>query len=79
MEKEIAELPLDRFLNCPSSLEVDRRISNVLGSDSEDKYKDEEKEEEREKEEEEEDIEKTLSVILGKFKEICANNSKSFD
>ena len=76
VEKEIAELPLDRFLNCPSSLEVDRRISNVLGSDSEDKDKDEEKEEEREKEEEEEDIEKTLSVILGKFKEICANNSK---
>nr|ANJ86429.1 NGR4 [Glycine max] len=72
VEKEIAELPLDRFLNCPSSLEVDRRISNVLCSDSEDKDKDEE---EREKEEEE-DIEKTLSVILGKFKEICANNSK---
>ncbi|TKY61138.1 hypothetical protein E2542_SST10988 [Spatholobus suberectus] len=67
VEKEIAELPLDRFLNCPSSLEVDRRISNVLCSDSEDKDKEEE---------EEEDIEKTLSVILGKFKEICANNSK---
>ncbi|XP_061352783.1 protein NEGATIVE GRAVITROPIC RESPONSE OF ROOTS-like [Gastrolobium bilobum] len=60
-EKEIVELPLDRFLNCPSSLEVDRRISNALCSDSEDK---------------EEDIEKTLSVILGKFKEICADNSK---
>ncbi|KAL2345994.1 hypothetical protein Fmac_007279 [Flemingia macrophylla] len=68
VEKEIAELPLDRFLNCPSSLEVDRRISNVLCSDSEDKDKEEE--------EEEEDIEKALSVILGKVKEICANNSK---
>ncbi|KAK7338232.1 hypothetical protein VNO77_18835 [Canavalia gladiata] len=66
VEKEIAELPLDRFLNCPSSLEVDRRISNALCSDSEDK----------EEEKEEEDIEKTLSVILGKFKEICADNGK---
>ncbi|RDX68535.1 hypothetical protein CR513_52461, partial [Mucuna pruriens] len=74
VEKEIAELPLDRFLNCPSSLEVDRRISNVLCSDSEDKGKEEDEEEEEK--EEEEDIEKTLSVILGKFKEICANNSK---
>lgn len=61
VEKEIAELPLDRFLNCPSSLEVDRRISYALCSDSEDK---------------EENFEKTLSVILGKCKEICADNSK---
>ncbi|XLT35217.1 hypothetical protein HN873_066509 [Arachis hypogaea] len=61
VEKEISELPLDRFLNCPSSLEVDRRISNALCSDSGDK---------------EEDIEKTLSVILGKCKDICADNSK---
>ena len=61
VEEEIAELPLDRFLNCPSSLEVDRRISNALCSDSEDK---------------EEDIEKTLGVILGKCKEICADSSK---
>lgn len=38
-----------------------RRISNALCSDSEDK---------------EENIEKTLSVILGKCKEICADNSK---
>ncbi|TKY57009.1 hypothetical protein E2542_SST21455 [Spatholobus suberectus] len=65
LQKEIAELPLDRFLNCPSNLEVGRRISNVLCSDSEDKDQ-----------EEEGDIEKTLSVILGKFKEICANNGK---
>ncbi|XP_027353079.1 uncharacterized protein LOC113863634 [Abrus precatorius] len=63
VEKEIAELPLDRFLNCPSSLEVDRRISDALCTDSEEK-------------EEDEDIEKTLSVILSKFKEICADNSK---
>ncbi|KAE9605824.1 hypothetical protein Lalb_Chr10g0101391 [Lupinus albus] len=61
VEKEISELPLDRFLNCPSSLEVDRRISNALCSDSDDK---------------EEDIEKTLSLILGKCKDICAADNK---
>jgi len=86
VEKEIAHLPLDRFLNCPSSLEVDRRISNVLCSDSENKDDEEEvgKQEREEEEEdddddgddEEEDIEKTLGVILGRFKEICAKNSK---
>ncbi|KAI4355414.1 hypothetical protein L6164_004190 [Bauhinia variegata] len=61
VEREISELPLDRFLNCPSSLEVDRRISSALCSDSGDK---------------EEDIEKTLRVILGKCKDICAENGK---
>ncbi|XP_047173769.1 protein NEGATIVE GRAVITROPIC RESPONSE OF ROOTS-like [Vigna umbellata] len=79
VEKEIAHLPLDRFLNCPSSLEVDRRISNVLCTDSENKDDDDEEEkQEREEEDDddEEDIEKTLGVILGKFKEICAKNSK---
>ncbi|XP_027336957.1 uncharacterized protein LOC113850574 [Abrus precatorius] len=61
VEKEISELPLDRFLNCPSSLEVDRRISNALCSESDDK---------------EEDLEKTLSVILDKCKDICTDNRK---
>lgn len=61
VEKEISELPLDRFLNCPSSLEVDRRISNALCSESDDK---------------EEDIEKTLSVILDRCKDVCAEKSK---
>ncbi|WVY98182.1 hypothetical protein V8G54_030333 [Vigna mungo] len=61
VEKEISELLLDIFLNCPSSLEVDRRISNVLCSESDDK---------------EEDIEKTLSVIIDKCKDICADNRK---
>ncbi|KAL5579592.1 hypothetical protein UlMin_012034 [Ulmus minor] len=61
-EKEILDLPLDRFLNCPSSLEVDRRISNALCSDSEDR---------------DEDIDKTISVIIGKCKEaISAANTK---
>ncbi|KAL6137404.1 hypothetical protein ACLB2K_062696 [Fragaria x ananassa] len=62
IEKEIAALPLDRFLNCPSSLEVDRRTSNALCSDSDD-HKDE-------------DIEKTISVILGRCKDIYADNNK---
>ncbi|CAJ2663360.1 unnamed protein product [Trifolium pratense] len=62
VEKEISELPLDRFLNCPSSLEVDRRISNALCSESGG--------------DKDEDIEKTLSVILGKCKDICAEKSK---
>lgn len=69
VEKEIAELPLDRFLNCPSSLEVDRRISNALCTDPDDNLT-------NSNNKEEEDIEKTLSVILGKCKNICADNSK---
>ena len=61
-EKDIANLPLDRFLNCPSSLEVDRRISTNTGiSDLDDK---------------EDDIERTISVILGRCKDICENNKK---
>ncbi|KAF5732103.1 hypothetical protein HS088_TW18G00792 [Tripterygium wilfordii] len=63
VEKEvIANLPLDRFLNCPSSLEVDRRISNAICNDSDDK--------------EEENIERTISVILGRCRDICADNKK---
>jgi len=60
-EKEIANLPLDRFLNCPSSLEVDRRISNTVISDVDNH---------------EDDIERTISVILGRCKDICENNNK---
>ncbi|XP_028763231.1 uncharacterized protein LOC114721562 [Neltuma alba] len=69
VEKEISELPLDRFLNCPSSLEVDRRISNALCTDPDDNLT-------NRNNKEEEDIQKTLSVILGKCKNICADNSK---
>lgn len=35
VNRELANLPLDRFLNCPSSLEVDRRISNALSDENE--------------------------------------------
>ncbi|KAB1223373.1 putative nucleoside diphosphate kinase 5 [Morella rubra] len=61
-EKETADLPLDRFLNCPSSLEVDRRISNALCTDS---FRSDE------------DIDRTISVILGRCKEMCAENKKA--
>ncbi|KAK8575920.1 hypothetical protein V6N13_032768 [Hibiscus sabdariffa] len=59
--KEAVELPLDRFLNYPSSLEVDRRISNEFCSDSG---------------ESEEEIDRTISAIIGKCKHICAENKK---
>ncbi|WZZ33390.1 hypothetical protein YC2023_016791 [Brassica napus] len=42
VNKELANLPLDRFLNCPSSFEVDRRISNAFsgGGDSDENQED---------------------------------------
>lgn len=61
-EKEIADLPLDKFLNCPSSLVVDRRISNSMCGDSDDK--------------DDEDVEKRLRIILGKCKDVCGDNGK---
>lgn len=61
VERETTDLPLDRFLNCPSSLEVDRRISSSLFSEPGDR---------------DEDIERTISIIIGKCKEICADNGK---
>ncbi|CAN1286912.1 Protein DEEPER ROOTING 1 [Linum perenne] len=62
-EKElIANLPLDRFLNCPSSLEVDRRLSTGVASRSI---------------KEEDDIERTISVILGRCKDIQAKKKGS--
>ncbi|KAI3806802.1 hypothetical protein L1987_22717 [Smallanthus sonchifolius] len=36
LSKKPAQLPLDRFLNCPSSLEVDRRLSVELNDKEED-------------------------------------------
>ncbi|KAH0919371.1 hypothetical protein HID58_027031 [Brassica napus] len=62
VNRELANLPLDRFLNCPSSLEVDRRISNAISSGG---YSNEN----------EEDIERTISVILGRCKAISTESS----
>ncbi|GMH03815.1 hypothetical protein Nepgr_005654 [Nepenthes gracilis] len=60
-EDQNLQLPLDRFLNCPSSLEVSRRISSAVCSDPD--YK-------------EDDIERTISVIIGKCKEVRAEKNK---
>lgn len=70
-EKEIAELPLDRFLNCPSSLEVDRRLSNALCSDRNSDVNTTDDDIDI-------DIDRTISVIIGKCKEvmISAENNK---
>ncbi|GJY67235.1 hypothetical protein Tco_0469473 [Tanacetum coccineum] len=54
------DLPLDRFLNCPSSLEVDRRLSTTVITNPDDK----------------EEIDRTIRVILGRCKDICTDNSK---
>ncbi|KAL9228497.1 hypothetical protein vseg_004074 [Gypsophila vaccaria] len=63
LEEESPDLPLDRFLNCPSSLEVSRRMSNaMICIDPENK---------------EEDIERTISVIIGKCKEVRAEKTKN--
>ncbi|KAL4292102.1 hypothetical protein GQ457_14G007170 [Hibiscus cannabinus] len=61
-KKEVASLPLDRFLNCPSSLEVDRRFSSAVCSDSGDRT--------------EEDIDRTISIILGRCKDMCGEDDK---
>ncbi|KMT04803.1 hypothetical protein BVRB_7g169760 isoform A [Beta vulgaris subsp. vulgaris] len=61
-EENADHLPLDRFLNCPSSLEVSRRISNVVCTDPDNK---------------EDDIERTISVIIGKCKEVRAEKTKN--
>ncbi|GFP91685.1 hypothetical protein PHJA_001312500, partial [Phtheirospermum japonicum] len=58
-ELPIADLPLDRFLNCPSSLEVDRSISNRLSTYSDDKG--------------EEEIDRTIRIILERCKDVCEN------
>ncbi|KAI3737746.1 hypothetical protein L2E82_27758 [Cichorium intybus] len=60
-KEETIDLPLDRFLNCPSSLEVDRRLSVTVNNDESNK---------------EEDIDRTIRVILGRCKDICMDNSK---
>ncbi|GKD00921.1 hypothetical protein Tco_1171195 [Tanacetum coccineum] len=57
-----ADLPLDRFLNCPSSLEVDRRLSVTANTE--------------EVNEKEEDIDRTIRVILGRCKDICVDSGK---
>nr|GMD32264.1 uncharacterized protein LOC109192460 [Ipomoea batatas] len=53
-----ADLPLDRFLNCPSSLEVDRRNSSTLSTNSDNSSYDYD----------EDEIDRTIRVIIGRCK-----------
>ncbi|KAG8380182.1 hypothetical protein BUALT_Bualt07G0166900 [Buddleja alternifolia] len=66
-QQSIADLPLDRFLNCPSSLEVDRNSSNRFSTYSDDKDKDEE------------EIDRTIRIILGRCKDVCEKKKKKKD
>lgn len=72
-EKKVASLPLDRFLNCPSSLEVDRRISNAICNEISDDHHNKDHDNQDIKDE---DIDRTISVILGRCKDIRADSSK---
>ncbi|XP_019256607.1 PREDICTED: uncharacterized protein LOC109235051 [Nicotiana attenuata] len=56
-------LPLDRFLNCPSSLEVDRRISSSSTNSDNFDY-------------DEEEIDRTIRVIIGRCKDVCSKQNK---
>ncbi|KAL3840764.1 hypothetical protein ACJIZ3_025355 [Penstemon smallii] len=58
-------LPLDRFLNCPSSLEVDRTISNRFSSTNSDYDTDDQDE-----------IDRTIRIILGRCKDIVCEKKK---
>ncbi|XP_070035572.1 protein DEEPER ROOTING 1-like [Nicotiana tomentosiformis] len=67
--RQDGDLPLDRFLNCPSSLEVDRRasssrFSSTNYSDNYDNY-------------DEEEIDRTIRAIIGRCKDhVCKTNKK---
>ncbi|KAK4479534.1 hypothetical protein RD792_015050 [Penstemon davidsonii] len=62
-EEQNVDLPLDRFLNCPSSLELDRTISNRFSINSYDK-------------DDEEEIDRTIRIILGRCKDVCEKKKK---
>ncbi|KAL2462475.1 Uncharacterized protein Fot_53712 [Forsythia ovata] len=57
----ISDTPLDTFLNCPSTLDVDSTISNRFSTNSDDK---------------DEDIERTIRIILARCKDVCENKRK---
>ncbi|KAJ8648334.1 hypothetical protein MRB53_001357 [Persea americana] len=59
--REDSNLPLDRFLNCPSSLEVDRTNREKPCSDTDDEHED--------------DDTRNTSVILSKAKGICMDKN----
>lgn len=63
-EEEKANLPLDRFLNCPSSLEVERTGKKESNSDSDDKN-------------EIGDLSPHTKMILCKARDLLVNNKKT--
>ncbi|KAL7140407.1 hypothetical protein ABFS83_09G118800 [Erythranthe nasuta] len=63
-EKSVANLPLDRFLNCPSSLEMDRINSNRFSTYSDNR-------------DEEEEIDRTIRIILGRCKDVYDKKKKN--
>ncbi|CAN4100059.1 unnamed protein product [Withania somnifera] len=61
------DLPLDRFLNCPSSLEVDRRTSSRFSCTNSEIYENLD----------EEEIDRTIRAIIGRCKDhVCKTNKK---
>lgn len=59
------DMPLDRFLNCPSSLDVDRTMSNRYSINS-DQYR----------VDDEEDIDRTIRAIIGRCKQVSMESKK---
>lgn len=65
--RQDGNLPLDRFLNCPSSLEVDRRTSSRFSSTNSEIYENMD----------EEEIDRTIRAIIGRCKDhVCKTNNK---
>ncbi|KAG5601913.1 hypothetical protein H5410_033283, partial [Solanum commersonii] len=65
--RQDGNLPLDRFLNCPSSLEVDRRTSSRFSSTNSEIYENLD----------EEEIDRTIRAIIGRCKDhVCKTNNK---
>ncbi|KAM3375138.1 protein NEGATIVE GRAVITROPIC RESPONSE OF ROOTS [Capsicum galapagoense] len=65
--RQDGNLPLDRFLNCPSSLEVDRRTSSRFSSTNSEIYENLD----------EEEIDRTIRAIIGRCKDhVCKTNKK---
>ncbi|XP_060187179.1 protein DEEPER ROOTING 1-like [Lycium barbarum] len=66
-DRKDGDLPLDRFLNCPSSLEVDRRTSSRFSCTNSEIYENLD----------EEEIDRTIRAIIGRCKDhVCKTNKK---
>ncbi|CAN4098551.1 unnamed protein product [Withania somnifera] len=68
--RQDGDLPLDRFLNCPSSLEVDRRTSSRFSSTNSEIYENLD----------EEEIDRTIRAIIGRCKDhVCKTNKQKIN